>query len=245
MVRRRTVAGAVVLAAVVLLGAATGTPWHVNPPSVPDFDIGPMSMPAYTEPPASGEVPDQLPPVDAHSLAWIGWVLVALLAGLVVFLLVRWLMKWRLPVPGQHSELDAPVAEGDIDDEVRQAVANAVDAAITRIQAAGPPRDAVIEAWLELEAAADRVGVIRDPAQTPTEFTAALLSETAAPDEAVARLRRRYHAARFSRHPVSERDVAEARDALGLIAVALSRGHRDAGEPDPPGPSVSEPEATL
>jgi hypothetical protein len=217
-------AGAVVATGLVLLGAASGTPWHVDPPSLPALRMPVLSLPPQpTQQGQQGLPADDQPLRQTHIGAWAGWVLVALAAALVIFLLVRWLMKRQLPVPGWRDDTNTPGGVAGADDEVRQAVAEGVDAALTRLEASGPPRDAVVAAWLELEAAAGRSGVERDPAQTPTEFTATLLAATPAPAAAVEALRRRYHAARFSEHAVTGADVAAARDALARIGAALHR----------------------
>ncbi|MDR1825290.1 MAG: DUF4129 domain-containing protein [Bifidobacteriaceae bacterium] len=74
---------------------------------------------------------------------------------------------------------------------------------------------------MQLEAAAARHGLYRDLAVTPTEFTVALLDATPAPPAATQGLRRLYHRARFSEHPVTPGDVQEAAGYLRAIAEAL------------------------
>ncbi|WP_298324994.1 DUF4129 domain-containing protein [Haloactinopolyspora sp.] len=81
----------------------------------------------------------------------------------------------------------------------------------------------VIEAWLALESAAAGSGAARDPAQTPTEFTAALLRRHHADEVATSMLLGLYHRARFSAHPdIGVDDVAAARSALATILRTLS-----------------------
>jgi hypothetical protein len=157
-------------------------------------------------------------------------VLAVLVAAVVVGLIVT-----RLPHGGAGAAKKSgkkqgaepppivPPGKDGVSDEARQAVAEAVDAALVRLAAPVPPRDAVVAAWLEVETAAARVGVPRRPAQTPTEFMADLLSATAVPKDDVARLRGLYLAARFSEHPVTVNDVIAAREALTRIAYALGR----------------------
>jgi hypothetical protein len=79
----------------------------------------------------------------------------------------------------------------------------------------------VIAAWVALEDEAAFQGAARDPAQTPTEFTTALLAHTPAPAEAVATLRGLYHRARFTSRPIGADDVRRAREALTAIAEAI------------------------
>jgi uncharacterized protein DUF4129 len=82
------------------------------------------------------------------------------------------------------------------------------------------PRDAVVACWLRLEEGAAAAGVGRLPAQTPTEFTAALLT-TLLPGEAertaLEDLRRLYAQARFGSSPLD--DGAPERAAVALAAV--------------------------
>jgi len=90
----------------------------------------------------------------------------------------------------------------------------------------GDPGDAVVLAWLTLERAAADCGLARQPHQTPTEFTTAVLAELAVDAAALYRLRGRYQRARFSDHPVTEADVRAAQDALRRIVADLDR-HRE------------------
>lgn len=221
-----TVAGAAVLLGLALLGAGSGQPWHVQLPTLPDLGDPNAAMPTMPTPamPSGLSLDDAAAaPSRFHLGAWVAWVAAALVAALLVFLLIRWLSKRALPDGEVPADRDVPDGLADTGDEVRRAVVDAVDAALDRLGASGPPRDAVVAAWMELEAVAERVGVERAPAQTPTEFTAGLLAATAAPADAVTQLRGRYHAARFSDHAVTSDDVAQARDALRRIAAALSR----------------------
>ena len=94
-------------------------------------------------------------------------------------------------------------------------------------RAPGEPRDAVVAAWLQLEQGAAAAGVPRRPAQTPTEFTTALLTgllpgdtERAALDE----LRRLYSRARFGPAPL-DADAPE-RAAAALSALRAGLGSR-------------------
>ena len=224
------VAVVAVLAGLALLGAGSSSSWRVQLPTLPSLPA-PPPLPAL---PQDTAVPTGLPQVGdtirppAHFGLWVGGAALLVVVLVLAVLLARWLSKRHLPVPGDDADRVEPDAVAGTDEEVRRAVVDAVDAALARLDAVGPPRDAVVAAWMELEAAALRVGVERDPAQTPTEFTADLLAGTSAPPDAVAALRRRYHAARFSRHPVSDADVAAARGALGRIATALARPGRAA-----------------
>nr|WP_246211766.1 DUF4129 domain-containing protein [Phytoactinopolyspora alkaliphila] len=112
----------------------------------------------------------------------------------------------------------------DAADELRRGV-HAASAALDRTGTAGP--DAVIEAWLALEAAASSSGTPRRPSQTPTEFTDRLLREHHADAGSVTLLRGLYLRARYSAHPhVSGADVTSARQALTSILDTLGTPDR-------------------
>jgi hypothetical protein len=76
------------------------------------------------------------------------------------------------------------------------------------------PADAVVRAWLGLEETAEQSGLVRRPAETPTEFTSRILSGAFADDRAIGTLLRLYLRARFGDHPVTSGDVAAVRKAL-------------------------------
>jgi hypothetical protein len=79
----------------------------------------------------------------------------------------------------------------------------------------GPPGDAVIAAWVQLEREAAARGTVREPHQTPSEFTADVLANHDTDPTALRRLRTLYHRARFGpQNTVTEQDVADARQAL-------------------------------
>lgn len=109
-------------------------------------------------------------------------------------------------------------------------LADAVTAALARLDRAATPDDAVVLAWLELEAAAARHGAARDPAQTPTEFTTALLATTRAPRHAVGTLRGLYQRVRFGGEVATGEAVAAARQALEQIARVLETEDVEDGE---------------
>ena len=85
------------------------------------------------------------------------------------------------------------------------------------------PDDAIISAWMTLEGAAADAGVRRRPAQTPTEFAVAILDRTVADSEATQRLLALYRRARFSQHPSTREDVAEAVRCLRVLMESWDR----------------------
>ncbi|WP_433268355.1 DUF4129 domain-containing protein [Actinosynnema sp. CS-041913] len=102
--------------------------------------------------------------------------------------------------------------------------------ALAELQArvGGPPRDAVVGAWLRLEQAAADSGAARAPHETPTEFTGALLARHHVDEDATAALRKVYQRARFGVAAVTDEDARIAQDALARIVRDLTPV-RDAG----------------
>jgi len=76
------------------------------------------------------------------------------------------------------------------------------------------PADAIVRAWLGLQETAEESGIVRQPAETPTEFTSRILSRAFADDRAIRTLLRLYLRTRFGDHPVTTEDVATVRAAL-------------------------------
>lgn len=212
------------LITVVVLGAATATPWTVSPPHLPAPEI---SAPAQTQPPVSGDT-DPAPPQEPERFdsRWFILVLVTLLTVLVAVLLTlaaRKLLQIRRETTDTTEDHLAPgtttTALGD-DVDLPQ-LQDAVTRALAHLDGHPRPRDAVVAAWVALEEAAARAGTSRDPAQTPTEFTTSVLAATPAPPPAVTRLRTLYQRARFTDRPIDTTAVDQARTALADIAASL------------------------
>lgn len=142
-------------------------------------------------------------------------------AALLVWLLrrlVEYLARVRLPSMPQRRPAD------DVAVEVVHALHEAADLAAYEAESAPPGRasDAVVACWVLLEDAAARVNSPRSAPHTPTEFTAALLTEHQPDRDAVETLLRLYHQARFGSHPLPDEAALAAGDALRRIATGLS-----------------------
>ena len=226
------------LAATVLAGAATATPWRF---ALPDrlFPTGeaeattPPPAPAPTGAPEAQSTPDALT-VVAVVLAVAG----ALLILALLVLLARRVMTARA-APAEEETDDLPagdaVAAGDAPAIPLADLQDAVQRALRHVDDAATPHDAVVAAWVALEDAAADHGTTRDPAETPTEFTGRLLAATPAPPASVAELRALYAEARFTRRPVAPAQVDRARHALHDVARSLD----DA--PAPTSPAAGPP----
>jgi Domain of unknown function (DUF4129) len=223
-VQERSVASAVVLGALILLavgGAAVRGPWVLERRTAEVPFRGarlptptPEPLPTDQRPPLPE--PGEAPRID---LSWLPGVLIVLAAAVLALVLWRiWLRYRRASAPGEESPRSAGIAD-DVEalPEV-PVLLRGVEAARLSLASIAEPGDAVIAAWLSLEDAAAESGVRRHPAQTPTEFTLAILTATKADAEATRELLALYHLARFSTHPVTADDVEHASRCLGAIA---------------------------
>jgi hypothetical protein len=233
---RRAVAplAALLLAALVVLGAATATPWRVRVPRVTVPEPA-ASDPVQPQPPGQ-VVPGDPPPPSTDVITWIVIALSVAGAALVVVLLVLLARRVLRAVPGTEDDDGDDLTPGTATTgtptdlplpELQDAVATALD----RVDRAATPHDAVVAAWVALEDAAARHGTRRDPAQTATEFTTRLLTAhradgTTVPGAEVDTLRRLYQHARFTDRPVGPDAVDAARTALSRIARALDPATR-------------------
>jgi len=227
------VLGAVVLAAVVVLGSAVAGPWVITGRATA-WDLFPgQSFPTSTAEPVAGPSPAAaLSPQHASPvLAVAGRVLVALavvaLVALVVVLLVGLARRLRAAAEQRAAEPEGmvpPLADLDaLDDAHLPGLRAAVARAGRHLDDDALPGDAIISAWVALERAAEQTGVARAPAATPTEFTVVVLDATSVDPAAIRALLELYLAARFSEHPLTSQDVERARASLQTLATGLER----------------------
>lgn len=227
--------GIIAAIAVVVLGAASATPWIVTL-TLPSFaePERPPQTPQYT---AAPQEPGQRDPslvrmIGSVTSILLGALLVALIAFGVYWLVRRLRASWR----PEESAVQPDVLDGDGETLTVDiaSLATAVARANAHLSGSAEPGDAVIAAWVALEDEAALQGTRRDPAQTATEFTTALLQRTPAPADAVAVLRGLYHRARFTDRPVTPDDVLRARSSITRIARALDDASADRRTEDEP-----------
>lgn len=230
--RRAAVRLAVVVAllALVVLATALSGPWRptVTPfrgaetvlPEVPDV-VSPTLPPEAREDVAAL---DRLPELPVE-LGWL-WSLVAVALSIALGLAVLQVIRRHQlrdpasdPAHGDQEAGDAVLADGFLPDldELRTGVAGAAE----HLRSHARPADAVVAAWVALEEAAERSGVPRHPAATPTEFTVDVLDRTSADPRAVRTLLGLYLRARFGDEYLTADDVAAATTALGTLASTL------------------------
>jgi len=222
------VVGLVVLA---VLGAALAGPWHVTSRSMTlpeiEFSLPPMAQPSQSPKATAGGTAS-----DAGAPGWILPLVLALVVGLLLWFLApkirRALAAWSARSEAAPDDEDA----GDYGDIEAVPAAPVLEQGVARAARLleddrVPPGDAVIAAWVALEESAARTGVVRDRAQTASEFTVDVLGRTRADPAATSRLLQLYLAARYSEHRLTPQDVAAARDALARIADGVAHRKGD------------------
>ena len=223
------------LIGVVVLGAATATPWRLNPPQQPQPEL---TMPMRPQAPINNPDPSPAPPTEPSAdTPWIGLV-AAILLGLLIASLLTYAARRLLALHRENTattpdDLPGGTATTTLGTEVDlPEIQDAVTRALTHLDSHARPRDAVVAAWVALEEAAERAGTHREPAQTTTEFAGTVLAATPAPPAAVTRLRTLYQRARFTDRPIDRTAVTQAREALADIARSLDVG--DVSDADVP-----------
>ncbi|MDF9877991.1 DUF4129 domain-containing protein [Cellulosimicrobium cellulans] len=235
------------LALAAVIAAAVGAPWGWEAPGwFDDVARDPVAPPPDTATTRDANTgPDDLRGLadaggtsfDTYLLGFLGGVVLVVLVVLARRYLPALLVRRRrrellVTAPGAVS---VHAAEDPVVPELREAVDRAHDDLhVPDVD----PHDAVVAAWVALERAAERAGTRRDPAQTPTEFTSAVLASTRVDADAVATLRGLYHRARFGETPLGVHDLEAARAALARIAADLATraGLAADGTPDPAAP---------
>ncbi|MBO3094879.1 DUF4129 domain-containing protein [Cellulomonas dongxiuzhuiae] len=231
---------AALLVVVGVLGAALSGPLSLESRSGPEPTFtpppGPTITTTVTPPPSEDYLDDPTPPTG---LVWLvravqTLVVLAILTG-VALLLRRALRGWRLDRaedPGDDVE-PGDEAGDELSDTAVEVLREGVRAATRALEDDVPPGDAVIGAWVAVETAAARTGVVRDRAETASEFAVRVLGATRADPTATRELLTLYLAARFGAHGVDVDDVGRARDLLAVVGRGLVPRADGAADPDP------------
>lgn len=208
------------LAGLAVLAAAGNGPWEMTTTPATDVELPAAELPLDDEREAEQGDPGRLT-ADINPLPILG------VATLVAALLALRVLLRRAVVRGSQppaaEELAGPGSLGEVEVAVPELPVLRRGAAAARraLAGSGPPGNAIIAAWLELEAAAESSGVPRRPAQTPTEFTRAVLDATAADPSATTELLGLYRRARFATDPRLGTDhVARAQACLERLAAS-------------------------
>lgn len=211
------------LGVLIAAGAAAGGSLDFTGPRwLPGLHATQKPIVSSPQPVASGR-PTPKPPTTIHTgpnLGWLAIVLGALVLAAVIYFVVRWLLRRRRDrAVASAGDLQAEtLIEAASDDPsietsmpyLRRGLARALDA----LDSTRRPTDAIVEAWLGLQEAAEDAGFQRQSAETPTEFTTRILRRVDVDPRALADLRRLYLGVRFGDHVATTADIDTARAAL-------------------------------
>jgi len=220
--RRAVTTPAVAVGTLVCLvvGALALAPWQVrwNPDLSLTLPTPEATAPTTLLPTGAPEEPRAGDDTVLWLFLGLGLVVLALLVVVAVRAVRAWWSHRPVPVPEAPLTVDAMPGQSV---PTREVVADAVAEALARLDGTPDPADAVVQAWLALEEAVAREGVVRDPAQTQAELTSDVLDATSAPSGATTTLLSTYEAVRYGSAGATADDVAAARACLEDILRAL------------------------
>lgn len=199
-----------------VVAASVGTPWRIE-------HVPWEGAPERPRDPSPSLTPQAVPGTGAPTPDWVGTVL--LVVVLAAFAFAVWIAYKRIPrrrLAGDTLAQNAVSGQALLGDPA-PILRRGLTEAQAKLAEASDPSDAIVQAWLALEEAADRSGFPRGPADTPTEFTAVVLRSTPADATAVDELLHLYHQARFSTHGIADADRVRAQDCLHRLAASWSR----------------------
>lgn len=238
---------AALLLVLVVVGAALSGPWQVAEPDPVPVTMAPLEE--LTETPTPAPTPEDFLEGRENQGDGASTILMIVLGLLLLVALVaaaRKVVRRRLP-PWHRGEKDPDPVVGDGATAIIAvvpvaAIEEAAVLAAQRLRASTDPTDDVVAAWVALERASEESGTARTPAQTPTEFTVAVLGTTAASPAAVQTLLRLYHRARFTEHRITPSEGVAAADALERLVEDLrTSGSASTGGPDAARSDVVQP----
>jgi hypothetical protein len=189
----------------------------------------PVGAPAAEEEEAeAGSAPPEEtepPYIDAETVGRV--ILAGVAAGLAILLALYAAKRWR--------EARAFRGGSEQRERLRQDLAQALRVSLEAILAEADCRRAIIACYARMEQSFATAGLPRREAETPLEFLARALADarlagTGAAAAALRDLTRLYEVARFSEHPLHERERAEAVGAIRSLEGALEQARgEDAG----------------
>ncbi|WP_114855509.1 DUF4129 domain-containing protein [Brachybacterium sp. YJGR34] len=171
----------------------------------------------YSEPDWSVYEMPTRPPTEQGGSRPVGTLLLVLAAVVAALVLLALVLRMRALVRPSPQEAEE-VPEDELSEEQAGA---ALAEARERLALDVDPHDAVVAAWLALEAAISRAGITRAPSQTTLEFVVAVLGTVSLDRTALDRLAHLYRRALFDDAPLGEQDREEAVAQLDLLARQL------------------------
>jgi hypothetical protein len=219
----RALTGSVLFAVLVVAAAGiTGTTHFAGPRWLPRWKLSQHTQARRTLPSVASTLPPRTSVPNStgsfHLGAVVLWIVVAIaVVGIALLLWRWWASRPSLAATSRHSV--AVAATSQVLTEPRPepdmpALRTGIGLALQVLDEQRDPADAIVRAWLGLQETAEESGIVRKPAETPTEFTSRILSRAFADDRAIRTLLRLYLRTRFGNHPVTTEDVAAVRAAL-------------------------------
>ena len=212
-------AGAVVV--VLLAAAASAGPvrlWTARSPAPADLATHTAGSTVPPPPPSLLHEPSGLSSRTTAVLQILAILFLALViaAGIpVARALARPTHVPESRAPGGHETAALP-------DGPELDVVVAVDLAAARAALAeGPPRNAIVACWMQLERDAAGVGLSRVSSETSAEYAARVVARASVDPAPIAELAALYREARFSRHELGDEHRARALASLDRVAAAL------------------------
>ena len=167
-----------------------------------------------------------------HIVPTASFVTIGIVGALaVVLVLVPAAIRWRAPGWRSRAGAPAPLSSpwgGAGDKQPDQELARSVLAVDVADPLREPdPRRAVVAAYLQMTAAAEKAGAGRAPEETARELLGRLLGSLEVPSQPARDLTYVFERARYSFEEVQERDRKLAVDAVGQIRAELSTRLRE------------------
>ena len=213
--------GAAFLGAVVLVLASSSSPvrvWSDPPPRPPSRQPAAVDTETVVSTPVDGTLPPPGPDTTESPL----WRIVAAVGlGVLVWLAVVVVSTWLKMLRGIDRRRRSV---GRHVTPLPEIVDPAVDLDVVAARAAlaeGPPRNAIVACWSQLERDAAAAGLARHPAETSVEYTGRVIGASSAERAPIEELGALYREARFSRHQLDDTHRRRAVVALERVAAAL------------------------
>lgn len=238
---------AAAIGALAILGAAMMTPITGELPTLGGgFEVEEApQLPSFEQDESIRELPEPEEPRENNWLRPLGIIVGAIGIVVAIVVILRLISSWTRPTDAGSLAQTWTDAEGEeaLTAQQHEELDRGIVQAMALLGERGTLQDAVIHAWLAIEDAAAASGYPRQPWQTSTEFTAALLRRGEVDDESVSALMVLFQRARYSSRSLNSADIADARTHLARIHASWQKlrvpSERD--QPTPHGSAKDEP----
>jgi Domain of unknown function (DUF4129) len=207
---------------VVAAAGLSGTTHFAGPRWLPNLKV-PRHTPVLVKPPHQSTVTAPQPPGQHGASSFpLGQLLLWIVVGIAAVGVAVLLWRWWVNRPSRAATARRPVvamatSEVPVQPEPEPdtpALRTGIELALQVLDEQREPADAIVRAWLGLQETAEESGIVRRPAETPTEFTSRILGHAFTDDRAIRTLLRLYLQTRFGDHRATADDVAAVRSAL-------------------------------